>query len=87
MAATTARIFRERPIERRSDSFAREVVRRRAEAAGEYHQIGPLQGTNERGRQVLGVVSHHHFFANVDADLVETLSEVQRIGVEPRRRQ
>ena len=75
------RIFVERQIEMRGHHLARQIIVGGAKPAGEDHDAMPRQGVRHVRAQFVAVVADDRLERHRDAQLVEDLRDVQRIGV------
>ena len=77
----------QRPAERAGDGFAREIVFGGSQAAGENDDLRTRRRAQDAVGEPLAFVADHGFAHHLHAQRVELIGEVQRVGVEPLRRQ
>jgi hypothetical protein len=64
-----------------SDGFAGEVVLGGAETAGDGQDVCPAEGDADGADEILAAVADDGLEGDGDADLIELLSEIERVGV------
>ena len=77
----------QRAAQRAGDRVARQIVFGRSQAAGQHHNLRSRRRAQDAIGQPLALVAHHRLAHHLNAQGIELIGEIQRIGVEPLRRQ
>ena len=67
--------------------LTRQVVIGGPEPAGRDHDVGAADGQSQRGLERLGTITNDTFGDHLDAKVVETTGQEERVGIHPERRQ